>query len=1047
MGTNRNSSTPQQATSKEARPLWKGLYLFAGKERHADVKHFVRLLADERGVDFCLEEWDILRGPEQDLTDDASWRAIKDRISNGEFDFVIVAPPCNTFSRARHNRAHPGPKPLRSWDYLKGFPWLRDVDLQKVRQANLLVERSLEACLSAHSVGSVFLLEHPEQLGIAQGLVPASIWDWEEFKDLQKQTGLLQMAIFQCEFGAPTSKPTRLATNAINACDFSPLAKFMGPYQMDSEGKYLGPLPLTCPHKGHSHRLIGKAEDGSWNTGPAATYPPGLCQTMADLVTHHLIDHSTGAGVKGVNQVVELAKGDGEDPFHGRMDQAAKDNLGEPMTCGWMLKPKSFTDGGGLCSPGRWLPKDRGVGLDDDKKEWINKLALKIRTFVVKKIGDLKQATFRLATGHMKEPPFSDEDMKKLREEWFQLLGGSDSLRVVTPCQPFYLFAVEATMKKMGDEDFAIISQNEGDNYVSGRRVGVEKPIPPAPLVFRPKRKEKKYDNSEFVPEAMNYSSAEGAKEQIQKQFEEEEKMGWMYPLSEAEARKRFGQTLRIASLAAIPKDEKAVRVLFDGTHSVQVNNEIKMEDQLEFPTPAELARVMEISREQDWGVILAIAADIMKAHRRFLHDERDHGYLCCRADSDSKVVWANRVGTFGVACAALHFGRLAGAVFRTVIRLLNQQPCFQLLFADDLKWIVGGPSKYLDLWTLIVGWIMMGTPFSWRKFRGGLELDYVGFWTDYARFRLGLSEKRARWVVQTVSDLEQSGFVMAGRGFSELLGRLGFAAQAVPWLRPLLGSLYAWDGVLSPFMAARVPGLVAATLRLIKERFLKGDFTAPCWSPAFATGESFRTDAKCETGLVVIAGWELATQVGGGHRWFSFPVTAQEAPWLYYRGVDVQKMSTSAELLATYGALHAFGHLAKGMDYPSENRLCLISAGTDNLANEQLSRKRMTTKMPLGLLMLQFYTKLWDNGIWIRIKWRPRDENQEADALTNGKFDGFAEDQRIPMSYKDLDMDVVDRLQDTLKAFDDATSELRGGGVKLKGLTKRQKVDTKTDW
>ena len=301
--------------------------------------------------------------------------------------------------------------------------------------------------------------------------------------------------------------------------------------------------------------------------------------------------------------------------------------------------------------------------------------------------------------------------------------------------------------------------------------------------------------------------------------------------------------------------------------------------------------------------------------------------------------------------------------------------------------------------------------------------------------------------MVQTVSDLEQAGFVMAGRGFSELLGRLGFAAQAVPWLRPLLGSLYAWDGVLSPFMAARVPGLVAATLRLIKERFLKGDFTAPCWSPAFATGESFRTDAKCETGLVVIAGWELATQVGGGHRWFSFPVTAQEAPWLYYRGVDVQKMSTSAELLATYGALHAFGHLATGIDYPSENRLCLISAGTDNLANEQLSRKRMTTKMPLGLLMLQFYTKLWDNGIWIRIKWRPRDENQEADALTNGKFDGFAEDQRIPMSYKDLDMDVVDRLQDTLKAFDDATSELRGGGVKLKGLTKRQKVDTKTDW
>ena len=355
-------------------------------------------------------------------------------------------------------------------------------------------------------------------------------------------------------------------------------------------------------------------------------------------------------------------------------------------------------------------------------------------------------------------------------------------------------------MKRMGDEDFAIIAQQTDDNYVNGRRVGVERPIPPAPLVFRTKTKGRKYDETPFEPEAINYSSAEEAKLLIQKQFEEEEKLGWMYPLSESEARRRFDGRLRIASLAAIPKDEKSVRVLFDGTHSVQVNNEIKISDQLEFPTPAELARVMEVSREQDWGVVLAIAADIMKAHRRFLHDERDR-----RADSDSKVVWVNRVGTFGVACAALHFGRLAGAVFRAVMRILKQQPCFQLLFADDLKWIVGGPSKYLDLWTLIVSWIMVGTPFSWKKFRGGLELDYVGFWTDYTRFRVGLSYKRARWVIQTVSTLEQSDFVMAGRAFSELPGRLGFAAQAVAFAgftlclgwsaQPLYGGESTWLG------------------------------------------------------------------------------------------------------------------------------------------------------------------------------------------------------------------------------------------------------------
>ena len=93
-------------------------------------------------------------------------------------------------------------------------------------------------------------------------------------------------------------------------------------------------------------------------------------------------------------------------------------------------------------------------------------------------------------------------------------------------------------------------------------------------------------------------------------------------------------------------------------------------------------------------------------------------GFLGCRADSSSSTVWINRVGTFGVACAALHFGRPAGAIPRMVMRILKTQPCFQLLFADDLKLVVGGPGKYMDLWTLLVAWLMVGTPFSWKKFR-----------------------------------------------------------------------------------------------------------------------------------------------------------------------------------------------------------------------------------------------------------------------------------------------------------------------------------------
>ena len=165
--------------------------------------------------------------------------------------------------------------------------------------------------------------------------------------------------------------------------------------------------------------------------------------------------------------------------------------------------------------------------------------------------------------------------------------------------------------------------------------MGAGVPFASAPLIFREKEKGRTYDDSEFSPFAMNYPSAEEAASFIQAQFEEEEKLGWMYPLSEAEAKKRFGDRLRVASLAAIPKDESTVRVLFDGTHSVQVNNEISIKDRLEFPSPAELAHVMGHLQQSDAGVVLAIAADIQKAHRRFLHRVEDHGLLGCKYHLD----------------------------------------------------------------------------------------------------------------------------------------------------------------------------------------------------------------------------------------------------------------------------------------------------------------------------------------------------------------------------------------------------------------------------
>ena len=591
---------------------WAVLYLFAGKERRADIGFFLKEAAAKEGCILVLDEFDILRGEDQDLTQDNTWERLKSKLEHGFYDAVIVAPPCNTFSRARHNKSHPGPKPLRSLAYLKGFPWLKQTDAAKVEQANVLVLRSFEACRLVAGTGGVFLVEHPKQLGVAGNLVPASIWDWPEFSQLLEDTGLLQGAIFQCEFGALTLKPTRLATSI----PASPLGKFISKHCLSETGAYIGPLPRMCPHRTHDHKLIGKASDGSWNTGPAAAYPPGLCKEIAVLITTWLSQPRGGRcsvnmvqkpGSVSESDLLENGLGEAVQTgrlFHGKLVQAAVDNSGLPMTCRWQNRPKSFADGGGLNSPGRWAPSDRGTGLSKEKEDFVNRLALLVRTFVTKHIKDVKRATFQLATGHMKSMPFAPEALEELRAQWFSLLGGAEALGTVPDHQPFYLFALEETMRRIGDEDADIIARNPGDNYVEGRLVGAGAPFATAPLIFREKEKGRNYDDSEFSPFALNYPSAEEAASFIQSQFEEEEKLGWMYPLSEAEAKRRFGDRLRVASLAAIPKDESTVRVLFDGTHSVQVNNEISIKDRLEFPSPAELAHVMEHLQQSDAGVV-----------------------------------------------------------------------------------------------------------------------------------------------------------------------------------------------------------------------------------------------------------------------------------------------------------------------------------------------------------------------------------------------------------------------------------------------------------
>ena len=255
------------------------MYLFAGARRHSDVAACLRQAEASGKIKLILKEFDIERSPDHDLTNVALWTEILETLDEGSW-FIIVSPPCNTFSRARFQRRHPGPRPVRTKAWPRGFPWLSNANKQKVAEANFFVDKCIEACERAANSNGFFILEHPEDLGVVDDEHPGSIWQWPEILELIPKCNACCFGIHQCRFGAITPKPTRLLTNlqvSDSRCHMS-LPKF------DRSGFYKGPLPRKCGHR-HSHTLIGKT-GARWNTSPSAAYPPQMCQFLANLILH-----------------------------------------------------------------------------------------------------------------------------------------------------------------------------------------------------------------------------------------------------------------------------------------------------------------------------------------------------------------------------------------------------------------------------------------------------------------------------------------------------------------------------------------------------------------------------------------------------------------------------------------------------------------------------------------------------------------------------------------------------------------------------------------
>lgn len=101
------------------------------------------------------------------------------------------------------------------------------------------------------------------------------------------------------------------------------------------------------------------------------------------------------------------------------------------------------------------------------------------------------------------------------------------------------------------------------------------------------------------------------------------------------------------------------------------------------------------------------------------------------------------------------------------------------LVYVDDLLWITRDKRGIEKIILTIYFMTVLGLPFAWKKFKGGVDLAWVGFEISLKGSKLGLSVARSQWLVKWLSDTADVGRVRVA-DMSAVLGRLSFGLTAL---------------------------------------------------------------------------------------------------------------------------------------------------------------------------------------------------------------------------------------------------------------------------
>jgi hypothetical protein len=999
----KQNSEPQLSSS------FKALYLFAGLKRKASIGDLLL----RHG--WTVDELDILRSRKQDLSRKHLRERILGKVASGEYQLVISSPPCDTFTRVKYANSF-GPAPTRSKQYLRGFPWLSPAKRRTTNLGNLFADFSYEVIQTQLRSGAslnLAIMEHPEDLGVVlsgkhKGKSPGSIWQFPQHQSCIED-GARSVGLLQSDFDMPYPKPTRLLLKIPGKL---PKQFYQGLPEFSTEGKYLGPIPRSITH---SATLAKQSNSEDFRTTGTAAWPPRLCSLLVDLVV---------GATQGAEKDSHTTRSESGPPFppqseaypiHHPPPGSTKGGRGPPRRVLCLNKWHDFHDGAGLCSPGRW---DKQHRVFPEGRRW-EILREEIQSIVFEGLSeaDILKQVLGLCCG--KEALFQAHRVPRITQaihKWLQKQTGdySDSDEAIkTEGQPFFLGLIKFVLRESQDPDFGIL-----DDYMNGVNLGVSEPLPHTPAVFELQEKWRLKENPLEVAEWINpnYASLSEHSEAIKLQLQEEEAEGMVGSTSFKKFKSWYPEGFAISALSVLQEKEK-LRLLHDGTHVTRVNHRIRSRDKLRCPGPREKALLLNGFKERG-RIGMSLLADVGKAHRRVKVRQSDWAWQACTLESkelqDDSVIWFNKVGTFGIGSAAYWWGRLGGAIVRCLYYLLGPTRALDaLLYADDLELIIESTEERPNLLLAVSILFALGVPLKWSKFRGGFDLEWVGFAFSHKSYSIGISETRANWLCKWIADVLKSGLVDIDE-FGAVLGRLNFAALALIYERPFLGILYFWNAaiVTTAGKTMRLPWAIRMVLHWF-ERRLKEERGRQVASSAISSipthgnrMELFRSDAKATEKGAWIGGWEYAGgQPSQNARWFAMKVDPKHFPWIFSKK-DPKRVIAALELLATVICVIVFGKPG-----------CFngtLSGSTDNQGNVYAVSRLMSTKFPLTILLMELSEQLRTRNAAMDLVWLPREENQEADNLTNEKYGDFDEAKRIHIQEDKLGFLVLGELQVT---------------------------------